>query len=99
MTISDPGRKLDIDSGDIFKLPSMEGEVLDYISCLCFLVDFQVLNERIENLARQTQEMEGRNQSLQLTVDRLSLTLAKTEEEEANQKVGHNDVTPSLANQ
>ena len=92
MTISDPGRKLDIDSGDIFKLPSMEGEVLDYISCLCFLVDFQVLNERIENLARQTQEMEGRNQSLQLTVDRLSLTLAKTEEEEANQKVGHNDV-------
>ena len=99
MTISDSGRKLDIDSGDIFKLPSMEGEVIDYVSCLCFMVDFQVLNERIENIARQTQEMEGRNQSLQLTVDRLSLTLAKTEEEEANQKVGHNDVTLSLANQ
>ena len=46
-----------------------------------------MLNERIENLARQSQEMEGRNQSLQLTVDRLSLTLAKTEEEESAQKV------------
>lgn len=53
-----------------------------------YVLYLQVLNERIENLARQTQEMEGRNQSLQLTVDRLSLTLAKTEEEEANQKVG-----------
>lgn len=46
-----------------------------------------MLADRIENLGRQLQEMEGRNQSLQLTVDRLSLSLAKTEEEESNQKV------------
>lgn len=56
-----------------------------YLSQLMIII--QVLNDRIESLGRQLQEMEGRNQSLQLTVDRLSLSLAKTEEEESNQKV------------
>jgi len=47
-----------------------------------------VLQERIENICKTVQDLEGKNQSLQLTVDRLSLSLAKTEEEESVQKVG-----------
>lgn len=47
----------------------------------------QVLEDRIESLTKQIQDVEGKNQSLQLTVDRLSLNLAKTESEECAQKV------------
>lgn len=36
---------------------------------------------------KQIQDLEGKSQSLQLTVDRLSLNLAKTEEEESTQRV------------
>lgn len=40
------------------------------------------LRERIDQLMRSQQELESRATSLQLTVDRLTLALAKTEEEE-----------------
>lgn len=42
----------------------------------------QALRERIDQLMRSQQELESRATSLQLTVDRLTLALAKTEEEE-----------------
>lgn len=42
----------------------------------------QALRERIDQLVRSQQELESRATSLQLTVDRLTLALAKTEEEE-----------------
>ena len=42
----------------------------------------QALRERIDQLLRSQQELESRATSLQLTVDRLTLALAKTEEEE-----------------
>ena len=42
----------------------------------------QALRERIDQLMRSQQELESRSTSLQLTVDRLTLALAKTEEEE-----------------
>ena len=42
----------------------------------------QVLQERNEALGRQISDLETKSQSLQLTIDRLSTTLAKTEEEE-----------------
>lgn len=42
----------------------------------------QALRERIDQLMRAQQELESRSTSLQLTVDRLTLALAKTEEEE-----------------
>jgi len=47
----------------------------------------QVLGDRIDNMTKQIQDLEGKSQSLQLTVDRLSLNLAKTEEEESSHKV------------
>lgn len=53
--------------------------------------EIQVCEDRIENLVKQIQDLEGKNQSLQLTVDRLSLSLAKTEEEESNHKVREDD--------
>ena len=42
----------------------------------------QVSQERIESLMRQIQDLESKNTSLQLTVDRLSNALAKSEEDE-----------------
>ena len=42
----------------------------------------QALRERIDQLMKSQQELESRATSLQLTVDRLTLALAKTEEEE-----------------
>ena len=42
----------------------------------------QVLGDRVEGLQRQIQDLEAKGQSLQLTIDRLSLALAKSEEEE-----------------
>ena len=63
-------------------------------SNLCFqfkhviiLVITQVLQDRIDGISKTVQDLEGKNQSLQLTVDRLSLSLAKSEEEESSQKV------------
>lgn len=47
----------------------------------------QVLQERIDGITKVVQDLEGKNQSLQLTVDRLSLSLGKAEEEESAQKV------------
>ena len=47
----------------------------------------QVLQDRIDGISKTVQDLEGKNQSLQLTVDRLSLSLAKSEEEESSQKV------------
>ena len=59
--------------GDIerLKMQSTEGEA-----------EKQALRERIDQLLRSQQELESRATSLQLTVDRLTLALAKTEEEE-----------------
>ena len=51
------------------------------------LVVTQVLQDRIDGISKTVQDLEGKNQSLQLTVDRLSLSLAKSEEEESSQKV------------
>lgn len=42
--------------------------------------------DRIEALNKQIQGLESKSQSLQLTIDRLSTNLQKTEEEESNQK-------------
>lgn len=42
----------------------------------------QVLSERNEALGRQISDLETKSQSLQLTIDRLSMSLAKSEEEE-----------------
>ena len=60
-------------SGDIerLRMQSTEGEA-----------EKQALRERIDQLMRSQQELESRSTSLQLTVDRLTLALAKTEEEE-----------------
>ena len=59
--------------GDIerLRMQSAEGEA-----------EKQALRERIDQLMRSQQELESRSTSLQLTVDRLTLALAKTEEEE-----------------
>ena len=59
--------------GDIerLRMQSTEGEA-----------EKQALRERIDQLMRSQQELESRSTSLQLTVDRLTLALAKTEEEE-----------------
>ena len=46
------------------------------------MLPFQVSQERIETLMRQIQELESKNTSLQLTVDRLSNALAKSTEDE-----------------
>ena len=47
---------------------------------------FQVLQDRVDSLQRQIQDLETKTQSLQLTIDRLSLALAKSEEEESTVK-------------
>jgi regulator of replication initiation timing len=47
---------------------------------------FQVLQDRVESLTKNIQDLEGKAQSLQLTIDRLSSALARTEEEENTQK-------------
>lgn len=46
----------------------------------------KVLSDRVEVLNRQIQDLEAKAQSLQLTIDRLSSALAKSEEEEHSQK-------------
>ena len=46
----------------------------------------QVQQERISNLTAQIQDLEGKCTSLQLTIDRLSNALAKTEEGESHLK-------------
>ena len=46
----------------------------------------QVLQDRAESLTKQIQDLEGKAQSLQLTIDRLSTALTRTEEEENQQK-------------
>ena len=73
--VSEPEFKcLDLfSSGDIerLRMQSTEGEA-----------EKQALRERIDQLMRSQQELESRSTSLQLTVDRLTLALAKTEEEE-----------------
>ena len=45
-----------------------------------------MLADRVEVLNRQIQDLETKAQSLQLTIDRLSSALAKSEEEEHSQK-------------
>ena len=45
-----------------------------------------MLQDRVESLQRQIQDLETKTQSLQLTIDRLSLALAKSEEEESTVK-------------
>ena len=57
------------------------------ILIIIILVITQVLQDRIDGISKTVQDLEGKNQSLQLTVDRLSLSLAKSEEEESSQKV------------
>ena len=47
---------------------------------------FQVLQDRVESLTKNIQDLEGKAQSLQLTIDRLSAALTRTEEEESSQK-------------
>ena len=44
------------------------------------------MHDRIEALNRQVQALEGKAQSLQVTIDRLTCALQKTEEEESQQK-------------
>lgn len=46
----------------------------------------QVMQERNANLSKQLQDLEGKCTSLQLTIDRLSNALAKTEEGESQLK-------------
>ena len=46
----------------------------------------QVLQDRDENLQRNIQEVETKCQSLQMTIDRMSLSLAETEENEHQEK-------------
>ncbi len=46
----------------------------------------QVLGDRVDSLQRQIQDLEAKTQSLQLTIDRLSLSLAKSEEVESETK-------------
>ena len=46
----------------------------------------KVQQDRIESLTRQIQDLEGKVQSSQLTVERLTLNLAKTEATENQQK-------------
>ena len=60
-------------SGDIERLRMQSGESE---------AEKLALRERIDQLMRSQQELESRATSLQLTVDRLTLALAKTEEEE-----------------
>ena len=45
-----------------------------------------MLGERVVNVNSQVQDLEGKCTSLQLTIDRLSNALAKTEEGESNLK-------------
>ena len=45
--------------------------------CMCG----QVLQDRVETLVKQIQDLESKAQSLQVTIDRLHGSLAKTEEE------------------
>lgn len=44
------------------------------------------MQERCEKLQSNIQDLEGKGQSLQTTIDRLSMALAKSEEEEHQQK-------------
>ena len=46
----------------------------------------QVHLERVSNLTSQIQDLEGKNASLQLTIERLNSSLAKTEEGEGHLK-------------
>lgn len=55
---------------------------------------FQVLQDRVELLTKQIQELDGKAQSLQLTIDRLSSALTRTEEEESQQKEKVNQSSP-----
>lgn len=43
----------------------------------------QVLSSRAENLTKQVYDLENKTHSLSTTIDRLSLTLAKTEQQES----------------
>lgn len=54
----------------------------------------QVLQERTEALGRQITDLDTKGQSLQLTIDRLSSSLAKSEEEEH----AHKDKVRALRN-
>jgi prefoldin subunit 5 len=51
----------------------------------------KVLQERVETLTKQMQGLEGKAQSLQVTIDRLHSSLTKTEEEGhvSKDKVSH----------
>ena len=51
-----------------------------------FGLSFQVLQDRAEALTKQIHDLEGKAQSLQLTIDRLSAALNRTEDEENQQK-------------
>ena len=48
--------------------------------------ELQVSQDRIETIQRMNQDLEAKSQSLQLTIDRLTLALAKSEEEESSSK-------------
>lgn len=76
-------------SGDIERLRMQSGESE---------AEKLALRERIDQLMRSQQELESRATSLQLTVDRLTLALAKTEEEEQafKEKVLNFTVTKEL---
>ena len=56
--------------------------------CIAWFVYFylQVLQDRVEALNKQIQDLDGKSQSLQLTIDRLSSALTRTEDEECQQK-------------
>ena len=47
---------------------------------------YKVLQERVDSLQRTIQDLENKSQSLQLTVDRMSLALAKVEQEGSEHK-------------
>ena len=51
-----------------------------------FTLSIQVLQDRAESLTKQIHDLEGKAQSLQLTIDRLSAALNRTEDEENQQK-------------
>ena len=53
----------------------------------CHLLSvLQVLQERVQQVSHQVQELESRAQSLQITIDRMSAALAKSEDQDCSQK-------------
>ena len=49
-------------------------------------VHLQVLQDRLEKVNHQVKDLESKAQSLQLTIDRLSVSLAKSEEQGTSHK-------------